>query len=168
MCAQISLRRLSLEPAEVERYSAGKAIRQTLPRSCHAAWEPPASRAGPIALLHYADRHRLKSLLPIRYGRLLESPWAFLRGSAIIMASDLAGTPVTGLRSWICGDAHLDNFGGFATPERHVIFGHIQWGSDRSMAMADRAVYAPGDKTEPFLAIQPPPPPFPHCDDDRS
>jgi uncharacterized protein (DUF2252 family) len=122
MCAQISLRRLSLELAEEERFSAGKAMRQTLSRSCHAAWEPPASRADPIALLHRADRHRLKSLLPIRYGRLLESPWAFLRGSAIVMASDLSGTPVTGLRSWICGDAHLDNFGGFATPERRLIF----------------------------------------------
>jgi len=122
MCAQVSLRRLSLEPPVEERFSAGKAIREVLPRSCHAVWEPPSSRADPLALIRHADRNRLKSLLPIRYGRLLASPWSFLRGSAIVMASDLAGTPVAGLRAWICGDAHLDNFGGFATPERRVIF----------------------------------------------
>jgi uncharacterized protein (DUF2252 family) len=73
-------------------------------------------------LLRNADQNRLKSLLPIRYGRLLDSPWTFLRGSPIVMAHDLAQTPVTGLRAWICGDAHLDNFGGFATPERRFIF----------------------------------------------
>jgi uncharacterized protein (DUF2252 family) len=122
MCAQISLRRLSLESPAEERFSAGKALRDALPRTCHAVWEPPSNRASPVALVRHADQHRLKSLLPIRYGRLLESPWAFLRGSAIVMANDLAGTPVTGLRAWICGDAHLDNFGGFATPERRVIF----------------------------------------------
>jgi uncharacterized protein (DUF2252 family) len=97
-------------------------LRHQLPRSCHAEWSAPADRPDPVTLLRRTDRGRLKSLLPIRYGRMLASPAAFLRGAAIVMAHDLAPTPVTGLRSWICGDAHLDNFGGFATPERRLIF----------------------------------------------
>jgi uncharacterized protein (DUF2252 family) len=114
--------RLSLVPPPDERVSAGKEFRRQLPRSCHAEWSAPADRPDPITLLRRTDRGRLKSLLPIRYGRMLASPAAFLRGAAIVMAHDLARTPVTGLRAWICGDAHLDNFGGFATPERRLIF----------------------------------------------
>ena len=116
------LRRPSLAPPADQRRSAGKALRQQVPRSWHASWAPGADRADPIALLRRSDRDRLKSLVPIRYGRMLDSPAAFLRGAAIIMAHDLAQTPVTGLRGWICGDAHLNNFGGFATPERNFIF----------------------------------------------
>ena len=122
MSTSLMLRRPSLASPAEQRRSAGKALRQQVPRSWHASWAPEADRADPIALLRRSDRDRLKSLLPIRYGRMLASPAAFLRGAAIIMAHDLIRTPVTGLRGWICGDAHLNNFGGFATPERNFIF----------------------------------------------
>ncbi|HEY7032410.1 MAG TPA: DUF2252 domain-containing protein [Thermomicrobiales bacterium] len=122
MTVQVVLRRTSLIPPADERSAEGKAIRERIPRSCHAAWTAPGERADPIALLRHTDRDRLKRLIPIRYGRMLASPSAFLRGAAVVMAHDLAPTPVTGLRAWICGDAHLGNFGGFATPERHLIF----------------------------------------------
>src|SRR4051794_23869020 len=108
-------------PSEDIREAVGKTLRQRIPRSSHMAWRPPANR-DPVALLQAGDRHRLPSLVPIRYGRMLSSPADFLRGSAAIMAFDLNLTPVTGLRVQLCGDAHLANFGGFATPERNLIF----------------------------------------------
>src|SRR4051794_17263857 len=108
-------------PGEV-RQEHGKTLRQRVPRSSHAAWRARSVKRDPVALLHATDRHRLPSLLPIRYGRMLPSPANFLRGSAAIMAFDLHSTPVTGLRVQLCGDAHLANFGGFATPERKLIF----------------------------------------------
>src|ERR1700742_603018 len=107
---------------KAERLEAGKALRKKVPRSSHEDWEPAADRPDPVAVLRANSRGRLKELLPIRWGRMLASPFAFLRGAAAIMAADLAPTPVTGLRVQAGGDAHLMNFGGFATPERHLVF----------------------------------------------
>ncbi len=111
----------TMPPLDV-REALGKTLRQRVPRSSHADWRPRSAKRDPVALLHAADRHRLPSLLPVRYGRMLHSPAEFLRGSAAIMAFDLNSTPITGLRVQLCGDAHLANFGGFATPERNLIF----------------------------------------------
>jgi uncharacterized protein (DUF2252 family) len=104
------------------RRRAGRALRERVPRSAHEAWDPPAGRADPVGLLEENNRPRLPDLVPIRYGRMLASPFAFLRGSAVIMAQDLAATPDTGLRVQACGDAHLGNFGVFGTPERNLVF----------------------------------------------
>ncbi len=105
-----------------ERRENGKALRKEVPRSSHGAWEPGPDRPDPVGLLQEQDRNRLEHLLPIKYGRMLESPFSFLRGSAAVMAADLASTPVTGLQVQLCGDAHLLNFGVFATPERKLVF----------------------------------------------
>jgi uncharacterized protein (DUF2252 family) len=105
-----------------ERLAAGKALRQTLPRERHAVWQPRAKKQDPIDVLEDSNRDRMPELVPIRYGRMLRSPFAFLRGSAGLMAYDLANTPSTGLRVQACGDCHLLNFGMFATPERNLIF----------------------------------------------
>jgi uncharacterized protein (DUF2252 family) len=109
-------------PSVAASKAAGRALREAVPRSSHAVWRPPRRGRDIIALLKATDRGRIPALVPIRYGRMLHSPFAFLRGAAAIMASDLAGTPASGVRVQACGDAHLMNFGGFATPERHVIF----------------------------------------------
>lgn len=105
-----------------DRAAAGKNLRKQAPRASHAGWKPAANRPDPIALLQQHDAERLQHLLPIKYGRMLASPFAFLRGSAVVMAADLAATPVTGLEVALCGDAHLSNFGLFATPERNLVF----------------------------------------------
>lgn len=105
-----------------ERMAAGKALRNSVSRAAHAVWKRPAHRRDPIELLQESDADRLPDLVPIRYGRMLQSAFAFYRGSAAIMAADLAGTPATGLRVQACGDCHLMNFGGFATPERNILF----------------------------------------------
>ncbi|QDU30631.1 hypothetical protein ETAA8_57770 [Anatilimnocola aggregata] len=105
-----------------ERIAAGKALRDSVPRQSHANWKPPANHRDPIEILKGSNQDRLAELVPIRYGRMLPSPFTFLRGSAGLMASDLAGTPTTGLRVQACGDCHLLNFGLFATPERNLIF----------------------------------------------
>ena len=89
-----------------ERRVQGKAKRQNVPRRSHGAWLPASDRPDPLALLQEQDHGRLQHLLPIKYGRMLESPFTFLRGSAVVMAADLAHTPVTGINSVICGDAH--------------------------------------------------------------
>jgi uncharacterized protein (DUF2252 family) len=104
------------------RVAWGKSVRKQVPRSAHAAWEPPAGRREPVDLLRESNEGRIEHLLPIRYGRMLASPFAFFRGAAALMASDLAATPDTGIRVQACGDCHLVNFGGFATPERNVLF----------------------------------------------
>jgi uncharacterized protein (DUF2252 family) len=96
-------------------------LRDKVARSQHADWKPTDSRPDPIAILQQSDAERVPDLVPIRYGRMLVSPFAFYRGSAAVMASDLATTPVTGLRVQACGDAHLMNFGGFATPEGNLL-----------------------------------------------
>ena len=105
-----------------ERLAAGKALRDTVPRKIHAGWKPPAKRRDPIDMLEESNRDRLPELVPIRYGRMLRSPFTFLRGSAGLMAYDLATTPTTGIRVQACGDCHLLNFGLFATPERNLVF----------------------------------------------
>jgi len=105
-----------------ERAARGKAARNDVPRSAHAEWRPAADRPDPVALLEEQAVSRVPELVPIRYGRMLVSPFTFYRGAALIMASDLAGTPRSGLQTQICGDAHLSNFGVFASPERKLIF----------------------------------------------
>jgi uncharacterized protein (DUF2252 family) len=105
-----------------ERAEAGKALRNTLPRNAFGEWKAHAKRKDPIQILKAADAGRLPELVPIRYGRMMQSPFAFYRGTAGLMAADLAKAPTTGLRVQACGDCHLMNFGGFATPERNVIF----------------------------------------------
>ncbi len=105
-----------------ERYAAGKALRSKAPRTSHGEWASASDRPDPISLLEEENRTRVPELVPIRYGRMSLSPFAFLRGSAGVMASDLAKTPVSGIKVQICGDAHLSNFGFFATPERNLVF----------------------------------------------
>jgi uncharacterized protein (DUF2252 family) len=105
-----------------ERASRGKAARGDAPRSSHAVFAPPSSRADPIEVLERQARTRVPELVPIRYGRMLVSPFAFYRGAAAIMAGDLQGTPRSGLTVQCCGDAHLSNFGVFASPERQLEF----------------------------------------------
>jgi hypothetical protein len=105
-----------------ERIVAGKALRGNCLRSKQAEWQPPADRADPVELLIQDSQGRMEDLIPIRYGRMAASPFAFYRGAAAIMAYDLSHTPSTGLTLQICGDCHLLNFGGFATAERKVIF----------------------------------------------
>jgi uncharacterized protein (DUF2252 family) len=105
-----------------ERRAAGKALRNAVPRPKHGGWTPPKNRRDPIEVLDESNEGRLAQLIPIRFGRMAKSPFNFFRGSAAIMAADLASTPQSGLRVQACGDAHLLNFGCFATPERKIIF----------------------------------------------
>jgi uncharacterized protein (DUF2252 family) len=122
--------RASAEPAggpvptrsRAEQYAEGKALRERCPRASHAGWRPPADRQGAVDTVLAAEVGRVPDLLPLRHGRMVRSAFTFYRGSALAMAADLAATPVSGLRVQCCGDAHLSNFGGFATPERKVIF----------------------------------------------
>jgi uncharacterized protein (DUF2252 family) len=102
--------------------SAGKALREKVPRSSHAEWAAPADRRDPAEVLRDSERGRLPELVPIRYGRMRQSPFAFFRGSAALMAQDLSKTPTTGIRVQACGDCHASNFGGFASPERRLLF----------------------------------------------
>lgn len=105
-----------------EREARGKDGRAAAPRSSHAAWDRPADRPDPVGLLVEQGVGRVPDLLPIRYGRMLVSPFTFYRGAAAVMASDLATTPTSGLRAQLCGDAHLSNFGGFGSPARNLVF----------------------------------------------
>src|SRR4051794_6672929 len=109
-------------PTIEERAARGKAVRADVPRSSHGDWEPPSKRPDPIALLEEQAVTREPSLVPIRYGRMSASPFAFYRGAAYVLASDLAGSPQTPIHVQLCGDAHLSNFGGFASPERELVF----------------------------------------------
>ena len=101
---------------------AGRALRAQANRSSHADWQPAANRRDPIELLEDSGQSRLQDLLPLRYGRMARSPFTFFRGAAQIMAYDLQHTPDSGIRVQACGDCHLCNFGGFATPERRLVF----------------------------------------------
>jgi uncharacterized protein (DUF2252 family) len=105
-----------------ERIEIGKSLRDKLPRSTQANWKPPANRRDPIDVLEESNQERLPELIPIRYGRMLRSPFTFLRGSASLMAYDLASLPTTGIPVQACGDCHVLNFGFFATPERNLVF----------------------------------------------
>jgi uncharacterized protein (DUF2252 family) len=105
-----------------ERRANGKSLREKAPRATHAEWRAHHTRADPIGILRAADVTRQRDLVPLRYGRMMQSPFTFYRGSAAVMAADLARTPVSGIHVQACGDCHLMNFGGFATPERRLIF----------------------------------------------
>ena len=105
-----------------ERAAEGKAARSRVPRSSHAAWEPPGDRPSPNETLAAQDATRVQELVPVRYGRMLASPFTFYRGAAAIMAWDLASTPRSGLDVQLCGDAHLSNFGIFRAPSRALVF----------------------------------------------
>jgi uncharacterized protein (DUF2252 family) len=134
-----------------ESAARGKAARAELPRSAHGRWEPAPMRRDPVDLLEDQARTRLPELGPIRYGRMLASPFTFFRGAAYLMAADLADGPRTGLYSQLCGDAHLSNFGIFAAPDRRLVFslndfdetlpGPFEWDVKRlaaSLAVASR------------------------------
>jgi uncharacterized protein (DUF2252 family) len=143
-----------------ERIARGKTARVGAPRSSHGRWVPAPDRPDPVALLEEQAASRVPGLVPVRYGRMLVSPFTFYRGAALIMASDLAATPVSGVTVQVCGDAHLSNFGMFGTPERQMIFdindfdetvpGPWEWdvkrlaasfeimGRDRGFSLADR------------------------------
>jgi uncharacterized protein (DUF2252 family) len=105
-----------------ERRAKGKALRDAAPRKSHAGWKPTKDRRDPVELVSESNAGRIENLIPIRFGRMSASPFAFYRGSAALMAADLATTPTSGIRVQACGDAHLMNFGAFATPERNVVF----------------------------------------------
>ena len=105
-----------------ERLGDGRAVRKDVPRSAHGDWAPAANRRDPVEVLEAQAESRAAELVPIRYGRMAASPFAFFRGGAAIMAMDLAITPTAGQRVQACGDAHVANFGKFATPERNVVF----------------------------------------------
>src|SRR5579863_6112642 len=145
-----------------ERAARGKAERAEVPRRSLGQWEPPATRPDPVSVLEEQAQSRIPELVPIRYGRMLVSPFTFYRGGAAIMAADLGATAVSGVTVQLCGDAHLSNFGLFGTPERQMIFdindfdetlpGPWEWdvkrlaasfeimGRDRGFTPADRRV----------------------------
>jgi uncharacterized protein (DUF2252 family) len=105
-----------------ERAAAGRAVRTAVPRSRHGEWAPAPGRRDPLEILEEQEAVRVPELIPIRHGRMAASAFAFYRGAAAVMAADLAGEPRTGLRVQLCGDAHLVNFGGFASPDRDLVF----------------------------------------------
>ena len=105
-----------------DRRAQGKALREAAPRAKHAGWKAPKDRRDPIDLLIESNEGRVLDLIPIRFGRMMQSPFTFYRGSAVVMAADLATTVQSGLHVQACGDAHLLNFGAFATPERKIVF----------------------------------------------
>ena len=156
----------ALPPGRNERYAAGKALRQRVAREQHGEWTPGRSRGDPVALIVESSKGRIPELIPIRYGRMMVSPFTLYRGTANIMAADLAPTPVSGLQAQICGDAHLLNFGGFATPERRLVLdindfdetfpGPWEWDLKRlatSFVFAARANgFSPGDQREAALS----------------
>ena len=112
----------TVQASRNELYQAGKALRDKCPRASHAEWNAPSGRRDPVELVLQSEKGRMPELLPLRHGRMVRSAFTYYRGSALTMAADLACTPSTGARVQCCGDAHLCNFGGFATPERRVVF----------------------------------------------
>ena len=143
-----------------ERHERGRAARKQAPRSSHAEWAPAPDRPDPVDVLTAQDATRLQTLVPIRHGRMAASPFAFYRGAAAIMAGDLAPTPVSGLDAQLCGDAHLSNYGAFASAERNLVFdvndfdetlpGPWEWDIKRlaaSVALAGRSNGIPHKKT---------------------
>jgi uncharacterized protein (DUF2252 family) len=109
--------------SRTEQFEDGRGRRALVSRSAHGDWEPAQTRTDPIEVLSAANRGRMDELIPIRFGRMAASPFAFLRGAPAVMAADLISVPTTGLQVLACGDCHLMNFGMFATPERNVVFG---------------------------------------------
>src|ERR1700735_4447319 len=120
-------RRFALDSAAGRLTPAGRAERRqaaraAVPRASHAGYDPPAGRPDPVGLLERQAATRLPDLVPVRYGRMLASPFSYFRGAALSMAADLAATPVSGLAVQACGDAHLSHFGVYAPPERALVF----------------------------------------------
>ena len=109
-------------PSMEERLAAGKALREKVPRTSHAAYDKAADRPDPVDILEKQNAERIQKLVPVRYARMLVSPFAFLRGSAAVMADDLSRTPVTGMAVSACGDMHVSNFGVYASAERNLVF----------------------------------------------
>ena len=109
-------------PSVDERRARGKEARNHTPPSSHTGWAPATDRPDPVGLLEEQNATREPDLVPVRHGRMLVSPFTFYRGAAKIMAADLDGTPTAGLQVQLCGDAHLSNFGAFASPERRLLF----------------------------------------------
>ncbi|MFO1108044.1 MAG: DUF2252 domain-containing protein [Bradyrhizobium sp.] len=145
--------------ARGERLQTGRDLRQKVPRSSHAEYTPIRGRPDPVSVLEAQNRQRIRSLVPVRMSRMVASPFAFLRGSAAIMAADLAKSPRTGLEVMACGDMHLLNFGLFASAERNLIFaindfdevhpGPWEWDLKRLAASAAvAAVFVGGDKAD--------------------
>src|SRR3954468_53632 len=139
-------------PSPAQRVAAGRRAREAVPRESHDGWKPRPDRRDPVGLLEEEAAPRVPALGPLRYGRMLTSPFAFYRGAALLMAADLADTPGTGLKVQLCGDAHLSNFGAFAAPDRRLVFsvndfdetlpGPFEWDLKRlvaSCAVAGRA-----------------------------
>jgi uncharacterized protein (DUF2252 family) len=114
-----SLRRRPTSRAE--RYALGKSLRQQVPRRSLGDWTPPPGRRDPVELVIASHRGRVRKLVPVRVGRMVTSPYSFLRGTAVVMASDVAGLPATGITPVVCGDAHLGNFGFYASPEGELV-----------------------------------------------
>jgi uncharacterized protein (DUF2252 family) len=153
-------------PSRKDRRAAGKALRDQVPREQHGEWQPPRQRRDPVELIIESSKGRIPELIPIRNGRMMVSPFAFYRGTANIMAADLAATPVSGIHTQLCGDCHLLNFGGFATPERRQVFdindfdetlpGPWEWDLKRlaaSFVLASRAnAFSRADQRDSVLA----------------
>jgi uncharacterized protein (DUF2252 family) len=118
MAASTKVPHLSVD----ERRAKGGQARDHTPPSSHTGWAPATDRPDPVGLLEGQNRTREPDLVPVRHGRMLVSPFTFYRGAAKIMAADLDGTPTAGLDVQLCGDAHLSNFGAFASPERRLLF----------------------------------------------
>ena len=104
-----------------ERYALGKSLRKRVPRRSLADWEPPSDRPDPIQQIMVSHQGRADRLIPVRVGRMIASPYGFLRGTAVVMAEDVARLPSTGITPVVCGDAHLGNFGFYASPERDLV-----------------------------------------------
>ena len=147
----------SRRPTVEERLAAGKALREKVPRTSHAAYDKVADRPDPVDILEEQNVGRIEKLVPVRYARMLVSPFAFLRGSAAVMASDLSRTPLTGMAVGVCGDMHVSNFGVYASAERNLVFaindfdeihpGPWEWDVKRLAASAAVAVrFMGGDK----------------------
>src|SRR5664279_1566827 len=109
-------------PSLADRRAKGVDAASSTPPSSHAGWEPATDRPDPVGLLEEQNQTREPDLVPVRHGRMVVSPFTFYRGAARIMSADLAGTPTAGLEVQLCGDAHLSNFGAFASPERQLLF----------------------------------------------
>src|SRR5262249_21725652 len=105
-----------------DRRARGQALREAIPHKLHAGWKAPDNRPDPIDVLEESNKGRLADLIPVRYGRMLPSPFTFYRGAAALMAWDLSKTPTSKIPVQACGDCHLLNFGAFGTPERNVVF----------------------------------------------
>src|SRR5829696_7006580 len=158
-------RRVEHRPID-ERAAAGKTARAEVGRRLHGEWEPAADRPDPVDLLEAQARTREPDLVPIRYGRMLVSPFTFFRGAAYVMASDLSHAPRTGLHAQLCGDAHLSNFGVFAAPDRRLVFsvndfdetlpGPFEWDVKRLVASFEVATRDRGfdDKTRAAMNLQ--------------